>query len=60
MKGVIWEEEKLDAKFSDVDIPEDMVEKAKEYREKLLEAAVELDDEVLALISTATSPMRRR
>src|SRR5271157_2504272 len=48
MKGVIWEEEKLDAKFVDIDIPEDMVEKAKEYREKLLESAVELDDEVLA------------
>ena len=48
MKGVIWEEEKLDAKFVDIDIPEDMVEKAKEYREELLESAVELDDEVLA------------
>src|SRR3984957_20830392 len=48
MKAVIWEEEKLDAKFSDVDIPEDLVEKAKEYREKLLEAAVELDDDVLS------------
>ena len=47
MKGVVWEEEKLDAKFVDIEIPEDMVEKAKEYREKLLEAAVELDDEVL-------------
>jgi len=39
MKGVVWEEEKLDAKFVDIDIPADMVEKAKEYREKLLEAA---------------------
>ena len=36
MKGVVWEEEKLDAKFVDIDIPADMVEKAKEYREKLL------------------------
>src|SRR3954452_24594972 len=26
MKGVVWEEEKLDAKFVDIDIPADMVE----------------------------------
>src|SRR6202045_1381458 len=56
MKGVIWEEEKLDAKFVDVDIPEDMVEKAKEYREKLLEASVELDDEVLAAYLDGKEP----
>jgi elongation factor G len=56
MKGVVWEEEKLDAKFSDVDIPEDMLEKAKEYREKLLEAAVELDDEVLAAYLDGNEP----
>src|SRR5256885_3373000 len=36
MKGVVWEEEALAASFKDIDIPADMVEKAKEYREKLL------------------------
>src|SRR6266704_136361 len=56
MKGVVWEEEKLDAKFVDIDIPADMVEKAKEYREKLLEAAVELDDEVLAAYLDGKEP----
>ena len=56
MKGVIWEDEKLDAPFKDVDIPEDMVEKAKEYREKLLESAVELDDEVLAAYLDGKEP----
>jgi len=56
MKGVVWEEEKLDAKFIDIDIPEDMVEKAKEYREKLLESAVELDDEVLAAYLDGNEP----
>src|SRR4030088_901206 len=45
MKGVVWEDEALGANFKDIDIPEDMVEKAKEYREKLLESAVELDAE---------------
>jgi elongation factor G len=44
MKGVVWDNENLGATFRDVEIPADMVEKAKEYRLKLVEAAVELDD----------------
>ncbi len=44
MKGVIWNDESLGAKYEDVDIPADMVDQANEYREKLVEAAVELDD----------------
>src|SRR5665213_1233451 len=56
MKGVVWEDEKLDAPFKDIDIPEDMLEKAKEYREKLLESAVELDDEVLAAYLDGNEP----
>src|SRR3954471_16143676 len=44
MKGVVWDEETLGAKYHDVDIPADMAELAKEHREKLVEAAVELDD----------------
>ncbi|MGL5115527.1 MAG: elongation factor G [Beijerinckiaceae bacterium] len=44
MKGVVWDNENLGATFRDVEIPEDMVELAKEYRLKLVEAAVELDD----------------
>jgi elongation factor G len=44
MKGVVWDNENLGATFRDVEIPADMVDKAKEYRLKLVEAAVELDD----------------
>src|SRR3982074_2039430 len=44
MKGVIWEEEGLGAKYHDIEIPDDMLAQAKEYREKMIEAAVELDD----------------
>src|SRR5437667_4369735 len=29
MKGIVWDDESLDAKFVDIDIPEDMSEKAK-------------------------------
>src|SRR5438034_3186704 len=48
MVGIVWEEETLGAKYHDIEIPADMRAQAAENREKLLEAAVELDDEVLA------------
>uniref|UniRef100_A0A7S3A8I3 Elongation factor G, mitochondrial n=2 Tax=Rhodosorus marinus TaxID=101924 RepID=A0A7S3A8I3_9RHOD len=47
MNALIWEEESLGAKFNVVDIPEDMKEQAEEWREKLVELAVEQDDDVL-------------
>ena len=47
MKGVVWDEDTLGASFRDVDIPADLVDKAKEYHDKLVEMAVELDDDVL-------------
>ncbi len=45
MVGVVWDEETLGAKYHDIEIPADMLDQAKEYREKLVEAAVELDDD---------------
>ena len=56
MKGVVWKDEALGAKFDDVEIPADLVDKAKEYREKMVEAAVELDDEVLAAYLDGNEP----
>lgn len=47
MKGIIWNDESLGAKFDYVDIPADLVDQANEYREKLIEAAVELDDDAM-------------
>src|ERR1700761_8915707 len=47
MKGVIWNDEALGAKYEDIDIPADMVTQANEYREKMIEAAVELDDDAM-------------
>jgi elongation factor G len=44
MKAIIWEEESLGAKFHDAPIPDDLMDKAKEYRAAMIEAAVELDD----------------
>jgi elongation factor G len=47
MKARIWRDETLGAAYDDVDIPEDLVEKAKEYREKMVEAAAESDDHLM-------------
>ncbi len=47
MKAVIWEDESLGAKFHDEEIPGDLKAQADEYRMKLLETAVEMDDKVL-------------
>lgn len=48
MKAIVWQEESLGAKFQDEPIPADLVEKSKAYRLKLLEACVELDDQVMS------------
>lgn len=46
MKAIVWNGEELGAKFDEVDIPADLVEQANEYREKLIDAVVEQDDQV--------------
>jgi elongation factor G len=48
MKAVVWEDEGLGAKYHDEDIPADLLDRAKEYRLALIEAAVEMDDEAMA------------
>ncbi len=44
MKAIIWKGDDLGASFSEEDIPADLADKAKEYRTKLVETAVEMDD----------------
>src|SRR5947208_5738517 len=56
MVGVVWDEETLGAKYHDVEIPADMLEQAKEYRERMIEAAVELDDNVMAAYLEGKEP----
>jgi len=46
-KAIIWQDESLGAKFDIEEIPDDLVEKSREYREKLIEAAVEEDDLIM-------------
>jgi elongation factor G len=49
MKAVIWDDDQslMGQKFEVVDIPEDLVDLAEEYREKLIEAVAETDDELM-------------
>ncbi|MEM6539481.1 MAG: elongation factor G, partial [Pseudomonadota bacterium] len=47
MKALIWRDETLGAAWDVVDIPADLQEKAEEYREKLIEVVVELDDDAM-------------
>ncbi len=44
MKGYIWSNEDLGAHYDIVDIPDDLKEKAAEYRAKMLDCIVEMDD----------------
>jgi elongation factor G len=56
MKGVVWDDESLGAKYQDVEIPADLAEQAKEYREAMIEAAVELDDDAMTAYLEGKEP----
>ncbi len=47
MKAVVWDNDNLGASFHDEDIPADLVDKANEARQYLIDNAVELDDEAM-------------
>ena len=53
---MIWDDESLGAKFEDTDIPADLLDQAKEYREKMIEAAVELDDDAMTAYLEGKEP----
>ncbi|MEO7990638.1 MAG: elongation factor G [Chryseolinea sp.] len=46
-KGIIWNEHDKGMTFTEIPIPDDMIEEAKEYREKLLEAVAEVDETLI-------------
>ncbi|MGL5363900.1 MAG: elongation factor G, partial [Bosea sp. (in: a-proteobacteria)] len=56
MKGIVWNGEALGASFAEVEIPADLKEQALEYRMKLLEAAVEMDDAVMEAYLEGNEP----
>jgi elongation factor G len=55
-KAIIWKEEKLGALFSIEDIPEDLVNQSKEYREKLVEKVVEENDQIMESYLNGNEP----
>ncbi len=55
-KAIIWKDESLGAKFDIVDIPADLADKAAEYREKLVELAVEQDDAAMEAYLEGNEP----
>ncbi len=46
-RGIVWNESDKGMTFTEVPIPDDMMEEAEEYREKLLEAVAEYDESLM-------------
>ncbi|SDR38608.1 elongation factor G [Pseudovibrio sp. Tun.PSC04-5.I4] len=47
MKALVWNGEALGATWDELDIPADLADQAAEYRDKLIEIAVEVDEEAM-------------
>ena len=47
MRGIIWDDETLGMEYEEVDIPEDLQEKADEYRKLMLENIADQNDELM-------------
>jgi elongation factor G len=56
MKAIVWNGEALGATFDEKEIPADLADKAAEYRSKLVEAAVEMDDAAMEAYLEGTEP----
>lgn len=47
MKAIVWDSDVLGATYSEKDIPEDLVDKASEYKNKLIETLSDFDDALM-------------
>jgi elongation factor G len=47
MKALIWHDEELGAEWDEVDIPDDMVDQANDYREQMMETIATQDEELM-------------
>jgi elongation factor G len=56
MKAIVWNGEALGASFEEKDIPADLADKAADYRSKLVEAAVDMDDVAMEAYLEGTEP----
>jgi elongation factor G len=48
MKGITFDDETMGAGYQEIEIPDDLLEQAKEYRQALEEAVAEADDDLMA------------
>ncbi|MFP6708016.1 MAG: elongation factor G [Alphaproteobacteria bacterium] len=55
-RAIIWQNENLGAEFDYVDIPDDMKDEAADYRSRLIETAVEQDDDALEAYLDGAEP----
>ncbi len=55
-RSITWKNEDLGAEYVYGDIPEDMVDEAAQYREELIELAVEQDDDVMEAYLEGNEP----
>ena len=56
MKGIVWKDESLGAEFVVGDIPAELADRAAEYRQKLVELAIEQDDAVMEAYLEGNEP----
>ena len=56
MKAIVWKDESLGAEFEYTDIPDDLAGQAAEYREKLVEMAIERDDAAMEAYLEGNEP----
>ena len=56
MKALIWNGEELGATWDVTDIPADLADRAAEFREKLIETVVEMDDEAMEAYLEGVEP----
>ena len=55
-RSIIWKDESLGAEFEYGEVPADMADKTAEYREKLIELAVEQDDDAMEAYLEGNEP----
>jgi len=56
MQSIIWDSDNLGATYKVGEIPADLVAKAKEYRERMIEKAVEMDDAAMEMYLEGKEP----
>lgn len=55
-QAFVWDDSGLPENFKIIDIPEDMQDQVEEYREKLIETAVEQDDDIMMAYMEGDEP----